>query len=84
MVSVAVVISLSLERGSNEAVLIGCIVMTGFGGIIQTYFWIYAYSVWEAIEVDSMRSSNTSKLMTHASMKIRSANKKNCVYVLAL
>ena len=36
MVSLAVVISLSLERGSDEAaVLIGCIVMTGFGGIIQ-------------------------------------------------
>ena len=81
MVSLAVVISLSLERGSGEAVLIGCIVMTGFGGIVQTYFWIYAYSVWENIEVDNSRSSNTSKLMTyaenivHARAKISQSNK---------
>ena len=40
--------------------------MTGFGGIVQTYFWIYAYSVWEAVKADDGRSSNTSKLMTHA------------------
>lgn len=80
MVSLAVVISLSLERGSDEAVLIGCIVMTGFGGIIQTYFWIYAYSVWEDMKVDdSTRSSNTSKLLTHADLKMHSANNKNCV-----
>ena len=62
MVSLAVVIILSLERGSDdEAVLIGCIVLTGFGGIIQTYFWIYAYSLWEAIKVD--RQKDSSKLM---------------------
>ena len=66
MVTLAAVICLSLERGSDEYALIGCIVMTGFGGIVQTYFWIYAYSVWEAVKADDGRSSNTSKLMTHA------------------
>ena len=40
--------------------------MTDFGGIVQTYFWIYTYSVWEGVKADDGRSSNTSKLITHA------------------
>ena len=71
------IIILALRNDSDDPVLIGCIVVTGFGGIVQTYFWIYAYSLWEDIITDGKRIRTTCQLKKQLSVKIDPDNKIN-------
>ena len=71
------VIILALGKDSDDTVLIGCIVVTGFGGIVQTYFWIYAYSLWEDIITDGKRIRDTCELKKQLSLKMDPDNKRN-------